>query len=105
MLPGGKIVACEDNLECLSREVMEELGCQLKLDNLCFLGEFTAAAANETDALVVAQIYRGQLQGDPVPSNEIEQILWLRRNSGETIPIAPLVATWVLPRLLELDYL
>ena len=102
MLPGGKIDAGENDLDCLAREVMEELGCQLELENLSFLGKFTASAANEANTLVTARIYSGQFLGTPVPFNEIEELRWISRDSSEATLLAPLLADWVLPRLLEL---
>lgn len=105
MLPGGKIAMGENDYSCLTREVMEELGCQLNLQSLYFLGRFTTAA-NEMNSFVTAQVYGGHLLGNPISSSEIAEIFWFSCNSSPmTISLAPLVADRVLPRLLELNYL
>ena len=103
MFPGGKFNPGESDLDCLVREVQEELGCQVDTDTVRFLGEFMTQAANEPNTQLIARVYKGRLLGDPAPSNEIEEIAWLDHCSKVKWAIAPLISECVLPRLVELE--
>ena len=105
MFPGGKFNAGESDLDCLVREVHEELGCKVDTDTVHFLGEFMTQAANEPNTQLIARVYKGQLLGDPAPSNEIEEIAWLSHDGKTKWAIAPLISECVLPQLVELNWL
>ncbi|MBE9076825.1 NUDIX domain-containing protein [Romeria aff. gracilis LEGE 07310] len=106
MFPGGKYELGESDLDCLQREVKEELGCRIDLSQVSFLGEFVTAAANEPDSQIVARVYTGPLLGEPVPTNEIEELFWLSRDAAESPSrIAPLVTECVIPALTRLNQL
>jgi len=63
MLPGGKIDLGEQEVDCLEREVQEELQCQVHRATLRSLGEFTDVAANEPDTLVSMKLTQVNLSG------------------------------------------
>lgn len=106
MFPGGKFSPGETDIEAIQREVQEELCCQVVLDSIEFLGEFVTLAANEANTKLIARVYTGELVGEPVPSNEIEEIRWLNHpQNPEGLVLAPLLEDCIVPRLQELQRL
>ncbi|MEO1404028.1 MAG: NUDIX domain-containing protein [Cyanobacteria bacterium J06635_1] len=102
MFPGGKLNPGESRLDAVVREVQEELSCQVDLATVDFLGEFVTEAANEANTQLVANVYSGALIGKPVPSNEIEELLWLSSPSRYPLTqLAPLITDCVWPRLFD----
>ena len=99
MQPGGKINSNEDALAALTREVREELGCNLQPATARFLGEFTAPAANEVGASVIADLYEVEVDGDAKATAEIEEVAWVDATSPGGHLLAPLTRDHVLPLL------
>lgn len=92
----------ESALDAVVREVQEELSCQVDLATVDFLGEFVTEAANEANTQLIANVYSGALIGQPVPSNEIEELLWLSSlNQCDQTLLAPLIIDCVWPRLFQ----
>ena len=75
---GGKIEKGETDLECLRREVKEEIGCEVT--SIKFLHEFEDLAHGE-QAMLHLKMYEGILIGDPKPSSEIVEIGWFDSKS------------------------
>jgi 8-oxo-dGTP diphosphatase len=97
MLPGGKRDAAESDIAALSRELGEEIGCDLiSADHL---GTFDAPAANEPNTRVYGSIYLAIVAGDPTAKAEIEELLWIEPKSPPSVRLAPLLERQVLPRL------
>lgn len=97
MKPGGKRDAGEDDLTTLTRELREELGCQLVYAAL--LGHFSAPAANEAGFTVQSATYLAEVTGEIGPRAEIEELAWVDpANPGER-RLAPLLTQAVLPAL------
>jgi 8-oxo-dGTP diphosphatase len=97
MLPGGKRDAAESDIAALSRELGEEIGCDLiSADHL---GTFDAPAANEPNTRVYGAIYLAIVAGDPAAKAEIEELLWIEPKSPPSVRLAPLLERQVLPRL------
>jgi uncharacterized protein (TIGR00730 family) len=97
MQPGGKLQDPESHLDALQRELREELGCSIQPGSSCFLGTFTAPAANEVGCLVEAALYRVTLAGAVSATSEIEEIIWLDCEKPNGIRLAPLTSQYVLP--------
>ncbi|QZX84546.1 NUDIX hydrolase [Metapseudomonas otitidis] len=99
MLPGGKREPGESAYEALRRELQEELELSLPADALSPLGSFRAAAANEPDTWVEAQVFVARLEQPVAPAAELEELAWLA--PGQPLPdtLAPLLREQVLPAL------
>lgn len=99
MLPGGKREPSESAHEALRRELQEELELSLPADALSPLGSFRAAAANEPDTWVEAQVFVARLEQPVAPAAELEELAWLA--PGHPLPdtLAPLLREQVLPAL------
>lgn len=99
MLPGGKREPGESAHEALRRELQEELELSLPADALSPLGSFRAAAANEPDTWVEAQVFVARLEQPVAPAAELEELAWLA--PGQPLPdtLAPLLREQVLPAL------
>jgi 8-oxo-dGTP diphosphatase len=90
MQPGGKRAEGETALEALGRELLEELGCAPDLQGCRPLGTFRAPAANEADFTVEAELFSAFLAGDPRPSGEIEELVWIDPDGAIPYSLAPL---------------
>lgn len=99
MLPGGKREPGESAHEALRRELQEELELNLPAEALSPLGSFRAAAANEPDTWVEAQVFVARLEQPVAPAAELEELAWLA--PGQPLPdtLAPLLREQVLPAL------
>ncbi len=71
---GGKFEEGESDIECLMREVKEEVNVKLDSNSLEFLHEFRTAAHGKEDAELIIRLYAGNLLQEPKPSSEIAEI-------------------------------
>lgn len=76
MLPGGKPEPSETPADTAAREFEEELGVPLDRQQLRYLGEFRAAAANEAGFEVVAEVYEHPFVEGVTASAEIDELDW-----------------------------
>src|SRR6478735_5040517 len=97
MQPGGKRDVDESDLAALSREVAEELGCQVVAETARPLGVFDCAAANEPGYRVQAAVYAVDVEGTVKPKAEIDELVWVDPGALPDLPFAPLTRDHVLP--------
>ena len=97
MQPGGKIHDGELPTQTLAREIKEELGCSIVRGSEEYLGRFLAAAANEPGYGLEADLYKAEIQGEPQPLAEIEELVWLQRDNPNKLKLAPFTRDSVLP--------
>lgn len=84
ILPGGKPEGNESDLECLAREVGEELS-GTKLKDIKFYGTFEGITPHKGD-LLTAEVYFAQIDGhlNPVrPGDTIKESCWVSREDAE----------------------
>lgn len=102
ILPGGCLEANESPMECLAREIREELGENTQAMNLSYIGTYEELAASEDPAVhktLRVELYRGEIVGDPIPSSEIVELVWFGADSDRS-QLTPILTHKILPDLL-----
>ena len=98
-LPGGKPEAGEAPLDCLRREVLEELG--VEIDAAEPFTEVHAPAALEGVEMWMS-VFLARLAGEPAPAAEIASLRWWPEAS---VRLAPAVRDHVIPRLRDAGHI
>lgn len=78
---GGKPEPGENDIECLKREVWEEVCCRINESSIRFLTEFKDVAHGEKGTMLNIRMYEGKLIGNPKPASEIVEIGWFDTKS------------------------
>lgn len=77
-IPGGKRNPGESDLQCLSRETMEELSVSLDTASIHYMGTFKAQANGKPSGVLVKMTcYYARHLGTLKPASEIAEIRWL----------------------------
>lgn len=101
--PGGKLEGKETAIEALIREMMEEVKLDILEADTEPLGTYTAqAAGNETKTLKMDVFLIHRANGDPVPSSEVEEIMWVNTQTTG-IQLGTIFEHQVMPKLVELN--
>jgi 8-oxo-dGTP diphosphatase len=101
ILPGGCREPGESALDCLSRELREELG-DVMVTGVELVGVYTDRAAGAEAGppkTVRIELYRGELTGEPVARSEIAELVWFDEGDNRD-QVAPSIANKILPDLL-----
>ena len=106
ILPGGRIERGESALDCLTRELKEELGA-ISVTGLTYIGAYEDIAYLEDPSIkktLRIQLYGGDLVGKPVPSNEIVELIWFGAESDRSA-LTPIFTKKILPDLMARGFL
>jgi len=101
ILPGGCKEPGESALECLARELREELG-DVRVTEPEFIGVYSDRAAGsegEPPETVQIELYRADLIGDPAARSEIAELIWFGAED-DSARLAPSIRNKILPDLL-----
>src|SRR3954468_16693725 len=69
ILPGGCLEVGESPMDCLHREIAEELG-PVQVSDLRYIATYRDEAAGAASKIVQIQLYEGALLGEPSPQSE-----------------------------------
>jgi 8-oxo-dGTP diphosphatase len=106
ILPGGGREPGESSIDCLSRELREELG-DVVVRAVEPVGVYTDRAAGPESAppkTVRIELYRGDLIGDPIARSEIAELVWFGEYDDRG-QLAPSIANKILPDLIAREIL
>ncbi len=101
ILPGGCREPGESAIDCLSRELLEELG-EVTVGAVQMVGVYTdraAGPATEQPKTVRIELYQGEITGQPVANSEIAELVWFGERDDYS-QLAPSIAHKILPDLL-----
>ena len=101
---GGKIEEGESDIECLKREVKEEIGCSLNESSVKFLATFQDVAHGKDGDLVNIRMYEGKLVGSPKPYSEVVEIGWFDTHSDKK-HLSVIAQRTIFPWLTEHGYI
>ncbi len=100
LMPGGQFL--EDTVEaCLRAEIKEELGCDIDMDSIEFVGEYNDVAASGLNRDVMIKLYTGKLIGVPVASTEIGALHWIGVKDINNEKLSPIIKNKIIPDLLK----
>ena len=98
LMPGGKLEEKSD-IECLTSEIQEELGCQIDIQSLTLIAEYTDVAATPGKDVMI-RLYAGELIGMPKPTTEIGALHWIGKEDAANDKVSPIIRNKIMPDLI-----
>jgi len=99
-VPGGTIKPNETDIDCLVREIKEELNVNVRIDSLEYLDTFEDVASNEPNTIVQIKLYKTEVERDPIKTSEIEDMFWFGKND-DWDKLGPIDKNHLIPLLVE----
>jgi 8-oxo-dGTP diphosphatase len=99
-LPGGKAEKEEGAIQALCRKTKEELGIELDIATLRFLGKFEDIAGVKPDSTIRVDLYQGDFQGQLRPGSGVKRIIWFGKNDDWN-KLTPVTKNKIMPVLLQ----
>jgi 8-oxo-dGTP pyrophosphatase MutT (NUDIX family) len=101
--PGGKLEDGETAVGALAREMIEELQLDIRDTDIVPLGTYSAqAAGNESKSLEMDVFLIGDVNGEPIPSSEIEEIMWVNTKT-KGVNLGSIFEHDVMPKIKAMD--
>ncbi|MDZ4799027.1 MAG: NUDIX domain-containing protein [Bryobacteraceae bacterium] len=100
IVPGGKLDPGESDEACLRREVAEELGPTLEIQNITYTGTYRDVAAGAEHRTVEVRLYQGDLSSEPAPHAEIAELIWFAPTDDPS-QLSATLRNKILPDLLQ----
>jgi len=99
--PGGTLEEGETELECLKRELKEELN--IKLVSSTFFKEYKAKSPYHADTITISRIYIAKVSGEPKAGREIKDYVWMSKDdfNNNKYPLLSLTKDKVIPDLIK----
>ncbi|MBI5417273.1 hypothetical protein HZA55_04925 [Candidatus Poribacteria bacterium] len=88
-------------IECLKNEIKQELDCEVDINSLKYIGEYTDIAAGSLDKDVCIKLYKGKIIGIPKPSTEIRFIHWIGKEDQNNQKVSPIIRNKIIPDLVK----
>ncbi|WP_293915390.1 MULTISPECIES: NUDIX hydrolase [unclassified Sphingobacterium] len=103
-LPGGKAEEGETSVKTVIREIEEETGLRVSVEELLFLGTHEAEAVNEANTVVEGHVFKIILPEikEICPQAELEEAVWVDQLNYKEYKLAHLAEEFVVPRWLQL---
>jgi len=98
---GGRVERGESPIECLQRELREEIQCEIVTNPIPveFLRTPPTPALDDSDKTVQIIWYKVKIIGELIPDNEIVEIKWVDITNID-IELSPQIREYLLPKLL-----
>ncbi|MFH1399841.1 MAG: NUDIX domain-containing protein [Candidatus Woesearchaeota archaeon] len=97
-VPGGTIKENETEIQCLTREMQEEL--QIRPKSMRFLGSYSDSAMNEPSTIINIKLYQVKPNSIPRKTPEILDMKWFDSNSDINL-LGPCDRNKIIPDLVK----
>lgn len=101
IIPGGKFEKDEDDINCLKREIKEELNVGIDENSLRFVGEYVDISADNSSKDILIRLYQIETIGTPKPSAEINALHWIGRGDIKNLKVTPITRNKIIPDLIK----
>lgn len=100
---GGTLEDGESELECLLREIEEEIGVKITNTPKFFFRSPIEEAVGKPGMTVQISLYLIEIEGEPIASNEIETIHWISKDEFESkrFKLGSVLERYTIPMLIN----